>query len=289
MRKAAVVAGVVVALILALVAPARRSDAWGLEPGGGVRRLRGVLRGRCRARAVVGLPVGHADDPCRRGVHATATGAGVSVGVIDGGVDFTHPDLAGSHRRGSVVLVHLQRHADGRPAGDRQRRLLEQGRGAGSAGPRHARRHDHRRTRSTASASPASRRTPPIVAIKACTIAGFLLRRLGRRRSPLRRRSAARRRQPQPVRRSVPLLLQERRGAAGDPAGTCRTPRATPSSGASSSWPPPATRPRTSGTRRSTTSARTGRRTPPWSARYATTAASRRPSSPASSRCPPPA
>lgn len=27
--------------------------------------------------------------------HATATGAGVTVGVIDGGVDFTHPDLAG--------------------------------------------------------------------------------------------------------------------------------------------------------------------------------------------------
>jgi subtilisin family serine protease len=28
--------------------------------------------------------------------HATATGAGVKVGVIDGGVDFTHPDLAGA-------------------------------------------------------------------------------------------------------------------------------------------------------------------------------------------------
>ena len=28
--------------------------------------------------------------------HATATGAGVKVGVIDGGIDFTHPDLAGA-------------------------------------------------------------------------------------------------------------------------------------------------------------------------------------------------
>jgi hypothetical protein len=28
--------------------------------------------------------------------HATGTGAGVRVGVIDGGVDFTHPDLAGA-------------------------------------------------------------------------------------------------------------------------------------------------------------------------------------------------
>src|SRR5215216_4146892 len=27
--------------------------------------------------------------------HAKATGAGIRVGVIDGGVDFTHPDLAG--------------------------------------------------------------------------------------------------------------------------------------------------------------------------------------------------
>ena len=33
-----------------------------------------------------------------------ATGQGVRVGVIDGGVDFTHPDLAG-HRCGGVVLV----------------------------------------------------------------------------------------------------------------------------------------------------------------------------------------
>jgi lantibiotic leader peptide-processing serine protease len=33
----------------------------------------------------------HATD-----AHATATGAGVKVGVIDGGVDFTHPDLAGA-------------------------------------------------------------------------------------------------------------------------------------------------------------------------------------------------
>jgi subtilisin family serine protease len=37
------------------------------------------------------MPVIHAGE-----AHATATGAGVKVGVIDGGVDFTHPDLAGA-------------------------------------------------------------------------------------------------------------------------------------------------------------------------------------------------
>ena len=37
------------------------------------------------------MPVIHAGE-----AHAKATGAGVKVGVIDGGVDFTHPDLAGA-------------------------------------------------------------------------------------------------------------------------------------------------------------------------------------------------
>jgi lantibiotic leader peptide-processing serine protease len=37
------------------------------------------------------MPAIHAGE-----AHATATGAGVDVGVIDGGVDFTHPDLAGA-------------------------------------------------------------------------------------------------------------------------------------------------------------------------------------------------
>jgi subtilisin family serine protease len=37
------------------------------------------------------MPVIHAGE-----AHATATGEGVDVGVIDGGVDFTHPDLAGA-------------------------------------------------------------------------------------------------------------------------------------------------------------------------------------------------
>jgi len=37
------------------------------------------------------MPVIHAGA-----AHATATGKGVRVGVIDGGVDFTHPDLAGA-------------------------------------------------------------------------------------------------------------------------------------------------------------------------------------------------
>ena len=73
-----------------------------------------------------------------------ATGEGVKVGVIDSGVDFTHPDIA-ADRPSSVVLVHLQRHADSRPAGDRERRLHEQGRRPGSSGPWHTRLDDDRR------------------------------------------------------------------------------------------------------------------------------------------------
>ena len=49
-----------------------------------------------RNRAAVGLPVGHGASSTPTAAHATATGAGVKVGVIDGGVDFTHPDLAGA-------------------------------------------------------------------------------------------------------------------------------------------------------------------------------------------------
>ena len=47
--------------------------------------------------------------------HGKATGLGVKVGVIDGGVDFTHPDLAGAIDRRPVVLLHLRHDADRRP------------------------------------------------------------------------------------------------------------------------------------------------------------------------------
>ena len=53
-----------------------------------------------------------------------------------------------------------------------------------------------------------------IVAIKACTVVGFCFADSVVGRAPLRGRPTPRRRQPQLVRRSVPLLLQERRRAA---------------------------------------------------------------------------
>ncbi len=65
-----------------------------------------------------------AGDRCER----ARPGSGAVVGVIDGGVDFTHPDLAGAIDVVEVVLLHLDSDtptAD--PAGGRQRRLLEQG------------------------------------------------------------------------------------------------------------------------------------------------------------------
>ena len=62
-----------------------------------------------------------------------------------------------------------------------------------------------------------------IVALKACTIVGYLLRRLGRRRPALRRRPAARRREPQPVRRSVPVLLQATTPGSGRSSSPCQS------------------------------------------------------------------
>ena len=40
--------------------------------------------------------------------YANATGDGVTVGVIDGGVDMTHPDLIANLDVAGLVLVHLR-------------------------------------------------------------------------------------------------------------------------------------------------------------------------------------
>ncbi len=79
---------------------------------------------------------------------ATETGDKVRVGIIDTGVDGTHPDIAPNFDRSAVAQLH-HRHPDidgpceyaelRRPGRRRRRR------------PRHARRRHHRRPRSTAS------------------------------------------------------------------------------------------------------------------------------------------
>jgi len=93
MRKAAIVAGVVVALVLALVAPAGAATPGALSPA----------EASAGCEAFFGVAAGPEPlSACQwdmRTIHAgaasfaNATGEGVSVGVIDGGVDFTHPDL----------------------------------------------------------------------------------------------------------------------------------------------------------------------------------------------------
>ena len=96
MRKLSVL-GAVIALTLSIAVQAGAATPGALKPGAGVGELRRLLRGgprdQNRSRPVSGtcarIEAGAASN-------ALATGAGVKVGVIDGGVDFTHPDLAGS-------------------------------------------------------------------------------------------------------------------------------------------------------------------------------------------------
>ena len=176
------------------------------------------------------------------GAYAKATGDGVKVGVIDGGVDFTHPDLAGAIDVGLSCSFIYDRRPDGRSGRGRQRRLLEQGRRPGPAGSRHPCRDDHRRPgqrrRYRRRRTRRDDRRPQGLHGRR-----VLLRRLGGRRPALRRRPAARRGQPEPVRRSVPVLLQERCRAARDPEDALSRRAGTPSSAASSSSPRPATSP----------------------------------------------
>ncbi len=121
MRKFVLLVGAVLTLTLGLLTPASAVTPGALTPAtasANCQAFFGVVAGPEPLSAcqwdMRAIGVGAAS-------YANATGDGVDVGVIDSGVDFNQPDLVGWHRRRAVVLVHLLDHADGRPAGGRQR------------------------------------------------------------------------------------------------------------------------------------------------------------------------
>ena len=189
--------------------PVERGERRSAKPSSASPRA----RSRCR----------HASGTCGRSTPAwplvrKATATGSRVGVIDGGVDFTHPDLAANSTSAlscSFIFTDTptadpQEVANGDCSNKAAVQDL-QGHGTHVATTIAGRveRHRHRRRRPGGD----DRRAQGVHDRR------VLLRRLGRRRPALRRRPAARRRQPQPVRRPVPVLLQERGRAAGDPQG----------------------------------------------------------------------
>ena len=153
------------------------------------------------------------------GSYANATGEGVSVGVIDSGVDF---DSSRHRSRISTSTARVRSSSADTPTAEPQEvgkwRLHQQdGRARTSTGtartsrrrsPAPDQRNRDRRGRSRRD----DRRDQGVYG------RGILLRRLGGGRAPLRGRPAPRCRQPQLVRRSVPLLLQERCGATRNPS-----------------------------------------------------------------------
>ena len=150
--------------------------------------------------------------------YAQATGAGVSVGVIDSGVDTTHADVAPNldlARSCSFIFSDTPTAAPAEVAnGDCSNKSAVQdlqghgthvstiiagadnGIGVAGVAPRG---HDR--------------------GTEGVHHPGVLLRRLGGRRLAVRGGPAPRCREPQSVRRSVPVLLQERGRAADDPQG----------------------------------------------------------------------
>ena len=148
-----------------------------------------------------------------------ATGEGVSVGVIDSGVDPAHPDIAPNldlARSCSFIFT-------GTPTADPQEiangNCTNKAAVAGPLRAWHTRRVGDRgaRERNRCSRRSAGRDNRRHQGMHG---RGILLRRLGGGRAALRRRPRPRRRQPQLVRRSLSVLLQERRRAARDAART---------------------------------------------------------------------
>ena len=95
MRKFVLLVGAVLALMVGLITPAAAATPGALTPA----------QASANCAAFFGVTQGPEPlsacqwDMRRIGVgsasYANATGAGVNVGVIDGGVDLTHPDLTG--------------------------------------------------------------------------------------------------------------------------------------------------------------------------------------------------
>ena len=154
------------------------------------------------------------------GSHTVASGIGVRVGVIDSGVDLTHPDIApnldwrrrarSSHadtpaalpievangdcsNKAAVRIATVTAHTSPRRSPRRQRDRNRRRRAAG----------DDR-------------------GAEGVLVHGVLLRQAGGGCSPQGGRPAAGRRQPEPVRRPLPLLLRERRRTAGAVQGARR-------------------------------------------------------------------
>ncbi len=160
-------------------------------------------------------------DASATGSYQLATGEGVTVGVIDSGVDLTHPDIAPNldvDRSCSFIFsdtptANPVEIANGDCSNKAAVQDLTAARDARCLYDRGAdQRHRDRRDRARGD----DRRAQGLHRT------GVLLRRLGCRRAPVRGRPAARHRQPESVRGPVPLLLQERGRAAGDPRRSSR-------------------------------------------------------------------
>jgi hypothetical protein len=151
------------------------------------------------------------------GSYAHATGNGVRVGVIDTGVQFTHPTsrpmwpwLGRARSSSPTRRPPTRRRSRTATARTRPRWGISTATERSFVGDRRA----DQRYRHRWSSSRGDDRSPQ--SLHHCRL---LLCRLGRGRASQRTRPRARRGQPQPVRRPVPLLLQERHQATVDPAG----------------------------------------------------------------------
>ena len=142
--------------------------------------------------------------------HTKATGLGVKVGVIDGGIDFTHPDLAGAIDVGlSCSFIN---------SSDSHRRPRRKSPTATALT-----RPPCRTCRATAPMSPPSLPAgrvngvgivgvapeATIIGLKACTIDGFCFAELGGGSAPLCGRQAPRYRQPQSVCGPISIFLRQ--------------------------------------------------------------------------------
>ena len=250
-----------------------------------------------RARCAAGYPGTGGPDPlspCQwdmETINATdayqqARGAGATVGVIDGGVDFNHPDLAGvdiarscSFIYNSTPTADVQEVANGDCS---NKGAVQDLQGHGT----HVATIIAGRVNGIGIGGVAPEAT--IVGLKACTVVGYCfadsvaaaLRYAGDLRLDIVNLSLF----ADPYLYTVPMTP-----VSAPFCKNCNAQPGMPSSAGSSSLPLPATKRWTSAILRPTRSAPTGRPTPRSFARFATTAASRPVNCRVSSRCRPPA